>query len=432
MQRGSPTSGMDSALSTPHSALFTLMVSLILFDDAVSRRWEPFALTRPGGELRFGALTTRRRAERVFGARCVAHLAPDHLRGFEDGDAPPVLGYAEAPAEGDRLFLSARAVPAWGSGEVWAARRGGAGPLIVNGEVAGWFAPDGTAAPGPDFFEHPPTILDRTGAVELEGRMIGPVWELMSGNPGQVSIDVAALFPDAGDAPLPQGSYRFGEHALVVGNGVRIEPCVVFDTSAGPVWLDDGVTVKAFTRMAGPAYVGRDTIVLGGHLEAVTIGEGCRIRGEFAQSVCLHHVNKAHDGHIGHAYLGAWVNLGAETTNSDLKNNYGSVRLWTPEGEKDTGELKVGCFLGDHVKTGIGLLLNTGTVVGAGSNLYGALLPPKYVPPFSWGTGEDLTAYRVDKFLDVASRAMARRKVTLSEAAAGQLRRAWEVSRESA
>jgi UDP-N-acetylglucosamine diphosphorylase/glucosamine-1-phosphate N-acetyltransferase len=207
---------------------------------------------------------------------------------------------------------------------------------------------------------------------------------------------------------------------------------VVFDTTAGPVWLDDGVTVKAFTRLAGPAYVGRNSIVLGGHLEAVTIGEGCRIRGEFAQSICLNWVNKAHDGHIGHAYLGAWVNLGAETTNSDLKNNYGPVRLWTPEGEKDTGELKVGCFLGDHVKTGIGLLLNTGTVVGAGSNLYGALLPPKYVPPFSWGTGEDLTAYRVDKFLDVAARAMSRRKVTLSESAAGQLRRAWEVSRESA
>ena len=404
------------------------MVSLILFDDAVSRRWQPFALTRPGGELRFGAFTTRRRAERLFSARCAAHLGPDHLHGFEEGDAPPVLGYADAPAEGDRLFLSARAVPAWGSGEIWAKRRGGSGVVIVGGEVAGWFAPDGTPAPGPEFFDSPPTILDRTGAVELEGRMIGPVWELMSGNPDQVALDVAALFPDAGAAALPAGSHQFGEHPLLLGNGVQVEPCVVFDTSAGPIWLDDGVRVKAFTRLAGPAYVGRGSLVLGGHLEAVTIGDGCRIRGEFAQSVCLDYVNKAHDGHIGHAYLGAWVNLGAETTNSDLKNNYGPVRLWTPEGDRDTGELKVGCFLGDHVKTGIGLLLNTGTVVGAGSNLYGALLPPKYVPPFSWGTGEDLMAYRVDKFLDVAGRAMARRKVTLSDSAAGQLRRAWEVS----
>ncbi|MBW3655531.1 MAG: hypothetical protein KY444_05465, partial [Gemmatimonadetes bacterium] len=159
------------------------------------------------------------------------------------------------------------------------------------------------------------------------------------------------------------------------------------------------------------------------------IGQGCRIRGEFAESVCLDFVNKAHDGHIGHAYLGAWVNLGAETTNSDLKNNYGSVRLWTPEGERDTGEIKLGCFLGDHVKTGIGLLLNTGTVVGAGSNLYGAAMPSKYVPPFSWGTGDDLTAYRADKFLDVAKRAMARRKVKMAGSYAEALQRAWTLAR---
>ena len=103
------------------------MLSLILFDDAISRGWQPFALTRPGGELAFGALSMRRRAERVFGAPCVAHLAADHLVGFAEGDSPPVLGYANAPSEGDRLFLSARAVPAWGSGEVWKARRGGSG-----------------------------------------------------------------------------------------------------------------------------------------------------------------------------------------------------------------------------------------------------------------------------------------------------------------
>jgi hypothetical protein len=155
----------------------------------------------------------------------------------------------------------------------------------------------------------------------------------------------------------------------------------------------------------------------------------CKIRGEFAESVALGWVNKAHDGHIGHAYLGAWVNLGAETTNSDLKNNYSTVRLWTPDGEADTGEMKIGCFLGDHVKTGIGLLLNTGTVVGAGSNLYGAEMPPKHVPPFSWGTGGVLEAYRVDRFLQVAERAMQRRGVTLSDGARRQLEGAWRRGR---
>lgn len=405
------------------------MLSLILFDDEVSAKWEPFALTRPGGELVLGTMSLRARAERVFGTRCVAHLAADHLRGFEEGDAPPVLGYGDAPAEGDRLFLSARAVPAWGSGEVWKERRGGPGALLVGDEVVGWFAPDGSPSPDAEFFRCPGQVLDRTGAVVLPGKTVGPVWELMTLTPAQIAEDVAGLFPDAATPPLPQGAYVFGAHPVVVGDGVIVEPGVVFDTSGGPVWLDDRSHVKAFTRIAGPVYVGRGSIVLGGTIEQSSIGPVCRIRGEFAESICLGWVNKAHDGHIGHAYLGAWVNLGAETTNSDLKNNYSTVRLWTPDGDADTGEVKVGCFLGDHVKTGIGLLLNTGTVVGAGSNLFGAAMPPKYVPPFSWGTGEDLVAYRADKFLQVAERAMGRRNVVLSDSSRGQLERAWQRAR---
>ena len=404
-------------------------LSLVLFDDAVAAQWEPFALTRPAGELLFGTLTARARAERVFGARCIAHLAADHLHGFEEGDAPPVRGYGDVPGEGDRLFLSSRAVPAWGSGDTWRERRGGAGPLIVGDEVVGWYAPAGTPAPSPDFFASPGGMLDRTGAVVLEGRVLGPVWELMSLNPPQITEDVAGLFPDRQKVALPAGVWGFGEHPVIIGEGAVVEPGVVFDTSTGPVWLDDGSRVRALSRVEGPVYLGRGSTILGGTVVQASIGPVCKIRGEFAESVALGWVNKAHDGHIGHAYLGAWVNLGAGTTNSDLKNNYSSVRLWTPDGDADTGELFVGCFLGDHVKTGIGLLLNTGTVVGAGSNLYSAAMPPKYVPPFSWGTGEDLAAYRVDRFLQVAERAMARRKVVLGNGMRRQLEVAWQRAR---
>jgi UDP-N-acetylglucosamine diphosphorylase / glucose-1-phosphate thymidylyltransferase / UDP-N-acetylgalactosamine diphosphorylase / glucosamine-1-phosphate N-acetyltransferase / galactosamine-1-phosphate N-acetyltransferase len=405
---------------------------IFLFDDAVSAAWEPFALTRPGGELRFGAFTVRQRAERVFGGRVAAHLSADHLQGFEEPGAAAVIPYDQAPAEGERLFLAARAVPAWGSGELWRSRRGGPGPLLIGTQVVGWYAPAGTQPPPRAWFEAPESHLDRTGAVELPGRTLAHVWELMSGNGDQVVEDVAALFPDRRTATLPAGVHQFGDHPVILGDGARVEPGVVLDTRAGPIWLDDQAEVKAFTRMAGPAYVGKRTIILGGTLETFSTGEVCRIRGEFASSVCLSWVNKAHDGHIGHAYLGAWVNLGAETTNSDLKNNYGTVKLWTPSGAVDTGEMKVGSFLGDHVKTGIGLLLNTGTVVGAGSNVYGNVMPPTHVPPFSWGTGDDLSAYRVDRFLETAERAMSRRSVPLSDSLRAQLQRAWERGRSQA
>ncbi len=402
-------------------------LTLVLFDDGAARLWEPFATTRPGGELLFGTMRLRERAERVFGVRCAVHLGEEHLRGFEELDAPPVRGFEEAPAEGDRLFLASRAVPAWHAGAVLRQEGMREGPVAVGDEVVGWLAPAGSPAPPPEFFADP--AAGGGEPTRLPGRTLRRVWELMLDTPEQIATDVATLFPTPLDSVLPPGVFRLGEGAVVLGEGATVEPGVVLDTSAGPIWLDQGSTVRAFTRLAGPAYVGKGSTVLGGSLEACAIGPVCRIRGEFAESVALGYANKAHDGHIGHAYLGAWVNLGAETTNSDLKNNYGTVRLWTPEGEADTGSIKMGSLLGDHVKTGIGLLLNTGTVVGAGSNLYGAAMPPRYVPPFSWGTGEELTEYRADKFLEVAERAMARRKVALAEGSREQLRRAWERAR---
>jgi UDP-N-acetylglucosamine diphosphorylase/glucosamine-1-phosphate N-acetyltransferase len=405
--------------------------TLVLFDDVVAQRWEPFALTRPAGELLFGTMRLRERAERVFGARCSAHVAADHLAGFAEEGTPPVRGRGDVPAEGARLFLSSRAVPAWGAGEALAIREG---PLVIGGEMVGWFAPAGKDRPPLKFLRSPSAgTAEWSGEPSaIPGRVLRNVWELMSATPEQIAEDVAALFPSPAPAELPQGVHRIGGHPVILGEGARIEPGVVLDASEGPIWLDDEAKVRAFTRMAGPVYVGRGSTVLGGSLEACAIGPVCKIRGEFAESVALAYVNKAHDGHIGHAYLGAWVNLGAETTNSDLKNNYGTVRLWTPEGEADTGEIKMGCFLGDHVKTGIGLLLNTGTVIGAGSNLYGAAMPPRYVPPFSWGTGEELTAYRVDKFLEVAERAMGRRDVPMSQGMREQLGRAWARARPDA
>ncbi|CAN5694653.1 GlmU family protein [soil metagenome] len=402
-------------------------LSLVLFDDAITQAWEPFALTRPAGELLFGALTLRARAERVFGVPCTAHLAADHLEGFDEAGAPPVRRLADAPREGDRLFLLSRAVPAWDAGDVWAKRPLDASPVTIAGERVGWYAPAGTAAPAAESLLRHGSDDENSlrEALYLPGRVLRHVWELISGNPGQIASDVRALFPSPSTPDLPDGVHRFGEGALVLGENVRIEPGVVLDTTAGPIWLDDDVQVRAFTRLAGPVYAGPRSVILGGSLEAISLGPVCKVRGELAESICLGYTNKQHDGHMGHAYLGRWVNLGAETTNSDLKNNYGTIRLWTPDGETDTGEIKLGCLLGDHVKTGIGLLLNTGTVVGAGSNLYGAAMPPKYVPPFSWSTGEDLIAFRADKFLEVAERAMARRDVTLTDSMRALLQNAW-------
>ena len=133
-------------------------------------------------------------------------------------------------------------------------------------------------------------------------------------------------------------------------------------------------------------------------------------------TILLGYANKGHDGFVGHSYLGRWVNLGAGTITSNLKNTYGTVAMWTPGGVRDTGMQFLGTMFGDHVKTGIGLRLTTGTVLGAGANVYGGM-PPKIVPPFSWGDRPPYGTYRVDKFIETAARVMARRHIVLTEPA---------------
>ncbi|HET9984800.1 MAG TPA: putative sugar nucleotidyl transferase [Longimicrobiales bacterium] len=403
-------------------------LALVLFDDRRARDWMPFALTRPVGELRFGAFTLRERAERCLGAKCLGHLTSEHLAGFDEPDAAPVLRLEDLAHDRALLYLSSRAVLDFDARP--AVDR--AGPLVsVDGEVAGWLQRAGDAPPPPTFIVDPAAQgagAPAPPADRLPGRLLRNVWELVTRTPQQVARDIAWLFPTA-SAAGPPGAHVLGEDRLVLGRGAAVEPGVVLDLRDGPIWLDEGATVRAFTRLIGPAYIGRNTVVLGGCAVGVSVGPMCRVHGELEGSVVLGYSNKAHDGFLGHSYVASWVNLGAMTTNSDLKNNYGSIHLWTPTGERDTGELKLGALLGDHVKTGIGTLINTGTVVGAGSNLFGALLPPKYVPPFSWGSGEDLSAYDLDKFLETAAIVMARRDVELSASHAGMLRRAYAVGR---
>jgi len=406
-------------------------LELILFDDAAARSWMPFALTRPVGELRFGAFTLRERAERFAGARCIGHLAGTELAPFDEPGAAPGMDRAVVAQSSDtpRLFLCARSVP-HASARFTGSRTSG---LVRFGErVAGWYVAPGDPPPPDEFFDSPEAYVPepRTSAA-FDGQLLGHIWQLITENPERVILDFAALSGVAGASAQLANVHVLGDapDRLRVSATAHIEPGVVIDVRHGPVWIDEHVTVRAFTRLAGPAWICPHAIVLGGSIDAVSIGPVCRVRGEVEETVMLGYSNKAHDGFLGHAYVGRWVNLGALTTNSDLKNNYGSVRLWTPGGDVDTGVMKLGCLLGDHTKTGIGVMLNTGTIIGAGSNLFGAVQPPKHVLPFSWGSGADLSGYRLDRFMAVAERAMARREVALTPGIRAVLESAWRSTR---
>lgn len=406
---------------------------LYLFDDEVADGWAPFALTRPCAELRFGALTLRERLELAAGGRAEGLLARPWLRDFAEPGRPPVLRPDEIPDGEARLFLASRFVPEAPVGLV----PDDAATFYCGDEPVGCRLPAGVERPDEAWFGRP-SALPGTREVRLPGMVLGPVWELVDRNPERLLRDLragqggeeVALAPGTPPptADLPEGVHALGDEPILLGRDVRLEPGVVLDTRGGPIRLDDGVEVRAGARLAGPLHAGAGSRLLGGSLERLSAGPVSYLRGEIEASVVLGHANKAHDGYLGHAYLGRWVNLGAMTTNSDLKNNYSTVRMGPPERRIDTGLLKLGCLLGDHVKTGIGLLLGTGTVVGAGSNLYGGA-PPAWVPPFSWGEGERLDRYRRDAFLETAAAVMARRGVEAGPSVRAWLAAAWDAGR---
>jgi hypothetical protein len=173
--------------------------------------------------------------------------------------------------------------------------------------------------------------------------------------------------------------------------------------------------------------VGAGTQLLGGFVGRTTFGPECRIAGEVEECVWQGYANKRHHGFVGHSAIGEWVNLGALTTTSDLKNNYGNVRVTIDGREVDSGSPKVGSTLGAHVKTGIGTLLTTGAVIGVGSNLFGGgTFAPKELPPFSWWDGARNAEHAFDKFLATARIAMSRRGRELSRADESVLRQTFE------
>jgi UDP-N-acetylglucosamine diphosphorylase/glucosamine-1-phosphate N-acetyltransferase len=396
--------------------------SLVIFDDGAARAWEPFVLTRPAGELIFGALKLVDRAELLLGLECIGHLASEHLIDYGEPGARPVLRFDDLPRDRDLVFWSSRAVAHLGQSLPPATK-----PAVyrIDGQPAGLFLPAGQL-PDPADLEDLASVSLPSDAIAVRGRLLEWVWDLMLGTPDQLALDLSTVEPATA---MPDGVYAVGGGTLSLGDNVKIEPGVVFDTSDGPIRVDDDVEIRAFTRLQGPAYVGPHSRLLGGSFERISTGPFSYLRGEVADTVVLGYSNKAHDGHLGHGYLGRWVNLGALTTNSDLKNNYGPVRVWTPAGVRDSGQSKVGCFLGDHVKTGIGMQLGTGTVVGAGANLYGTAMPPSYVPPFSWGAGGDLGEYRLPEFLATAGTVMARRGVDLDERGRRYLESCWRKGR---
>jgi len=259
-------------------------------------------------------------------------------------------------------------------------------------------------------------------------------WDLIHHNPEAITADFRAAARSGIEGALHELSCVYGPgDQCFIATGAEIHPMVVLDTRGGPITIDEDAVVFPHTRIEGPSYIGPKTQIVGGKIrEGCSFGTECRVGGEVEESIIHGYSNKYHDGFLGHSYVGEWVNLGALTTNSDLKNDYGSVEVKIGKTTYNTGSTKVGSFIGDHTKTSIGTLLNTGSFIGIMCLLMATGAPmPKFIPSFSWFlNGRFSRGAGFKNLLKTAHAATARRGCSLSDEDVALLETLYDMTRE--
>ena len=287
------------------------MTALYLLEpESPGAEWAPYAGVRPIAELRAGVWRIRERWEAAAGEDA-AGLLGNHAAGFFEGDEPTMVNGTDivGPALVAASWFAPTGVPI--------APESGVRRLVHGGESVGWLLAQGDRWKGPH---------ETGAALTIEGVRLHGAYDLLTALEELLIADCAD-FMVAPHPGVPQGSLVLGDPTHVISLGAQVEPGVVFDVRQGTVVMDQGSEVRSGTRLEGPVYIGPGTRVLGGFIRGSVFGPECRVHGEVSTSVFLGYANKSHDGFLGHSVVGQWVNLGAGTTTSNLKNTYGRVRL---------------------------------------------------------------------------------------------------------
>lgn len=390
---------------------------LVLLDLPSEKRinFYPLALCRPIWELRCGMTSLAEKLVAKIGAADVACFVPPYMaESYRAKTRWPVNDLKTLTGD-DLLLVSGRVKAA----DLNVATKGPSQAVFLpDGEflVARIAKEDAAKLDASSIEAFLASAQKALPAAGVEVPAWNYTWDFVLANPKQLADDFKAAGRSGIEGTVEQpNAVRGSVKDVYVARGAVVHPMVVFDAANGPIYLDEGVEVHPFTRIEGPAYVGKKSILLGAKCrEGNSIGPMCRVGGEVEESIIQGYSNKYHDGFLGHAYVGEWVNLGALTTNSDLKNDYSSVSV-VLDGHApiDTGSTKVGSLIGDHTKTSIGTLINTGAYIGAMALIAstGRLLP-KFLPSFAWYLEGVVTkGFGKNKLYETAKVAMGRRKL---------------------
>lgn len=255
---------------------------------------------------------------------------------------------------------------------------------------------------------------------KINGLILNNLCDLIRHAPGQITA-FYRLFHRKSRLPRHLTVIGSPKDIFIAANAV-VHGLTVFDTTDGPIFIDRRAVIRPLTTVVGPSYIGPETVLDRTKVIHSAIGPNCRIGGEVEACVFQGYANKYHEGFLGHSFVGEWVNLGALTTNSDLKNNYGPVRIKVGREVLDSGMTKLGAMIGDHAKLGIGTLIPTGTVIGSFVNFFGGGMTPRFIPSFKWlGPGIDET-YDLEKAIETARLVMKRRQIEMTSSYENRIR----------
>jgi len=389
-------------------------MNVVLFDDVQSEHLLPLTYTRPACELRLGMLSIKEKWD--FELNTVSSYQT--FRSYLSGRYPHI------PSD-NNLYINGACLP-----DEWALNQ-------IQALPAGHFvSQSGRVLFCKSSLTSLPTdagALRTLGLTEITEaghfRLVAYPEDLFVRNEEEIIQDLARKKKHKSFIRASSTNRIIAAEGIYLEEGAQAEHAYLNATN-GPIYLSAGSIVMEGAMIRGPFYLGpHSEVKMGSKIYGATsIGPHCKVGGEITNSVMFGYSNKGHEGFMGQAIIGHWCNWGADTNNSNLKNNYDAVKLWDEHlGRfRQSGLQFAGLVMGDHAKTGINTMLNTGTVIGVGANVFGSGYPRNFLPSFCWGGAQGLETFRFDKFSETASRVMERRKLTFDEAEAHIMKSVYE------
>ncbi|MEA9412897.1 GlmU family protein [Flavobacterium sp. PL02] len=387
-------------------------MNYILFDGPVRNALLPFTFTRPVADILIGIMTIRQKWEMHLGSTTTT-ITEEYL-----SEKYPMVELEE------NVMINASFLPNNDLAELVSDLK--TNQAIFKGEeVIAFYTNENQEEVDFDSYE----IIQYNGdCITVEN-----TWDIFSKNAVAIREDFDFLTEDRKSQPIPKSVNTINPDDIFIEEGAKLE-FVTLNASTGPIYIGKNAEIMEGSVIRGPfalcenAQVKMNAKVYG----ATTVGVGSRIGGEVKNSVLFANSNKGHDGFLGDSVLGEWCNIGADTNNSNLKNNYEEVKLWSyeTEGFAKTGLQFCGLMMGDHSKCGINTMFNTGTVVGVSANIFGSGFPRNFIPSFSWGGAAGFTTYVTKKAFETARLVMGRRNIDFDETEAAILEHIFEETKK--